>query len=340
MRMAPWRRLARRIRRLLRPRALPDHLTPDQLPDALADAASPAEVRALVARVHPVGAHAWPAVARYAPEFDLPLIDRILDEDAASAPDLARNPNLSAAQYAHLASWAAERLAREAASPEAQFLAPAPLTLQRLAEAGHLRFDGPAGRSLMAVGRQSSDLHHTHADRDARRILLQIRGLGSNDLVTLTDVCRADEEALLAIARHSAANHAVWQAILVATPRASTAERLAEVPGIRRDPLLRRLLHRRYADAPALLESLASDAVGEEFQALWLDLVRADRDRAARLLTSATDAQIGALARRDLVPLLRSTSPTQQDAAMQTFRRLGIDPSAGAGETSGERRAG
>jgi hypothetical protein len=279
----------------------------------------------LVARVHPAGPHCWPAVARHAPELDLAIIERILDEDPASAAELARNPNLTAGQYAYLAEWAAERLAREVAGPSAPvYLTTAPLTLERLADAGRLRFDSPAARALMALGRQTAEAHRTHADRDARRLLLRIQGLSSNDLVTLTDVCRADEEALLAIARHPAAGRAVWQAILVATPRASTAERLAEVDGIRRDPLLRRLLHRRHADAPALLVSLASDATGEEFRALWLDLLRVDRARAVRVLGEASEAQLRALTRRDLVSLVHSPEAAEQDAATAALKRLGL----------------
>jgi hypothetical protein len=333
------RRLARRVRRAFRPRQLPDTLTAEQLAGALADAASPAQVRALIARVRPPGPHSWPAVARHSPEWDIALIDQLLAEDPASAPELARNPNLTAGEYGHLAQWAAGRLARDAAGAEQPaYLAPAPLALERLADAGHLRFDDPAARTLMQVGRQTAEAHRTHLDRDARRILLRMQDLSAADLVVLTDVCRSDEEALLAIARHPAATRAVWQAILVATPRASTAERLAEVPAIRQDPMLRALLHRRHADSAALLVALAAVAEGDEYRELWLDLVRADRVRAAAALRVASDAAIGSLTRRDLVALLHSPVPAESDAALATLRRLGIDPAAG--EMSAERRAG
>ena len=337
--MHSWRRLARRFRRLLRSDRLPAELTLEQLPDALALAISAHEVRTLMARVRPAGPHLWPAVARHAPELDAALIAQLLAQDPASAPELARNAELTPAEGAQVAVWAAERLARDAGegAPPA-YLAPAPLALERLADRGYLHLDAPATRVLAAVGRQSSEARRTHLDRDARRILLRIRDLGAADLLALTDICRSDEEALLAIARHPAADQSVCEAIIVATPRASTVERLAEVDRFRQSPELRRLLHRRSAESVPLLVSLLGVATGAESRALWLDLIRLDRPRAAERLTGASDDAISALTRHDLIALLHSPRPDENEAAAAVLRRLGIE--GGPATDAEERRAG
>lgn len=311
--------------RLLRPRSYQAEIPLEQLPGLLDEAPAAQDVRTLVGRARPGGAQLWPIVAAHAQVLDEQLLRQLVSEDPASAPALARNPHLSSAVRGQLAVWAVEQLARDHTDVARQSIeAHAARTLEQLAEEGHLSLGSPAGRALISLARHTSEAHWTKSDREARRILLRIRQLSAGELVTLTDACRSDADALVEIARHPSADLRVWQAILVATPRDSTVERLAEIIPLRRNPEMRQLLRRRLPSSPAVLANLCADAGVEEFHQLWLDLAHADRRRAAHVLADTPDDTLRSLSRRDLTPLLHDTELTVRDASAGAIRRLGL----------------
>lgn len=122
------------------------------------------------------------------------------------------------------------------------------------------------------------------------------------------------------IAAHPSATVRVWRALL--GPGYLNIRLLAELPGARKDPVIRESLEAMKWD-PDIRLALCLDADGKEFLDHWLYLCQESEENAVRALEAATADQLRSLGCDRLVPLLQSPDREVRLAALTALGKVG-----------------